>query len=99
MTVALLFIFSFNGKENSKHSFFIVIVIFLKFTSIKGGIEAKKRKTLDHPAIAPRIVGGTDAAEGQAPYQGSLQINGSHYCGCVIISAEFLLTAGHCIAK
>lgn len=39
-----------------------------------------------------------DSTDGQAPFQASLQINGSHYCGSVIIKPQFLLTAGHCIA-
>lgn len=62
-------------------------------------MEEEQLKPFNQAGISPRIIGGIDAVNGQANYQGSLQINGSHHCGCVIISAEFLLTAGHCIAK
>lgn len=32
-----------------------------------------------------------------APYQCSLQRNGTHYCGCAIIGTRWILTAGHCV--
>lgn len=102
LSVALLSIFSLNGKymkyECNLEQFSFIIFIFFKINFIKDGIEAKKRKLVDHPTIASRIVGGNDAVDGQGLFQASLQINGSHYCGCVIIESEFLLTAGHCIA-
>lgn len=71
----------------------------LYLNSVEGGIEEEQLKPFDQRGISPRIIGGIHAFKGQAPYQGSLQVNGSHHCGCVIISAEFALTAGHCIAK
>ena len=49
------------------------------------------------PPLGGRIVGGVDAKDGQVPYQCSLQRNGSHFCGCVIISKQWILTAGHCL--
>lgn len=51
------------------------------------------------PALtSTRIVGGEDAPEGSAPYQCSMQSGGSHFCGCSVISEEWILTASHCVA-
>lgn len=45
-----------------------------------------------------RIVGGEDAPEGSAPYQCSMQSGRSHFCGCSVLSNEWILTASHCVA-
>lgn len=47
--------------------------------------------------LSNRVVGGKDASEGEAPYQCSLQMNQKHFCGCLIISERWILSAAHCL--
>nr|XP_034826632.1 chymotrypsin-1-like [Maniola hyperantus] len=45
-----------------------------------------------------KIVGGTKAANGSAPYQVSLRVYGyRHFCGASIITPRVILTAAHCV--
>ncbi|CAL8361869.1 unnamed protein product [Merluccius merluccius] len=43
-----------------------------------------------------RIIGGTAAKKGQTPWQVSLHFRGSHTCGGVLITRDFVVTAAHC---
>lgn len=45
-----------------------------------------------------RIIGGTEAEQGQFPHQVSVRsaLNERHFCGGSIISEQFILTAAHC---
>jgi len=44
-----------------------------------------------------RIVGGTQAQEGDWPWQISLLIDGAHQCGGSIINDNWIITAAHCV--
>ncbi|XP_075160315.1 trypsin alpha-like [Haematobia irritans] len=44
-----------------------------------------------------RIVGGKDVNIRQVPWQCALYYYGYHICGCSIISADWVLTAAHCV--
>ncbi|CAK1589845.1 unnamed protein product [Parnassius mnemosyne] len=47
-----------------------------------------------------RIVGGTKAPNGSAPYQVSLRYFGTrHFCGASIITTKVILTAAHCVDR
>ncbi|XP_023559950.1 transmembrane protease serine 11D [Octodon degus] len=45
---------------------------------------------------AERVIGGSQAEDGDWPWQVSLQVNGAHHCGGVLISNLWVLTAAHC---
>lgn len=46
--------------------------------------------------LTGRIIGGTEADQGQFPYQVSLRDDYGHFCGGSIISNRWIMTAQHC---
>ncbi|XP_070314511.1 putative serine protease 47 isoform X6 [Odocoileus virginianus] len=51
------------------------------------------------PKVMGRISGGRDVEAGQWPWQASLQSQGSHVCGAVLINSHWLLSTAHCFLK
>ena len=48
-------------------------------------------------APSGKIVGGDEAEPNEWPWQISVQIDGSHSCGGVLFSSDFVLSAAHCV--
>ncbi|XP_057576671.1 putative serine protease 47 [Hippopotamus amphibius kiboko] len=51
------------------------------------------------PKVMGKIFGGQDVVPGQWPWQASLQYQGSHVCGAVLINSSWLVSTAHCFLK
>ncbi|KAM4632441.1 transmembrane protease serine 9-like [Discoglossus pictus] len=51
------------------------------------------------PLASSRIVGGTNAVQGEWPWQVSLRHWGSHICGGALISNQWVMSAAHCVGN
>ncbi|KAJ7993059.1 hypothetical protein DPEC_G00268510 [Dallia pectoralis] len=68
-----------------------VVLLTVQFIALNG---ADGRKT---PKVG--IVGGREAAPNSRPYMASLQSQGRHQCGGVLVREDYVLTAAHCDGK
>ncbi|XP_066556084.1 transmembrane protease serine 7 [Amia ocellicauda] len=49
--------------------------------------------------VRARVVGGSEAQEGEWPWQVSMHFAGTFYCGASVIAADWLLSAAHCFSR
>jgi secreted trypsin-like serine protease len=64
---------------------------------------AAARSSVDVPPTVPRIIGGTDASDGEFPYMLELEYYGSlgwlHQCGAVLLDARHAISGAKCVAS
>lgn len=71
----------------------IVIVISGLFAIAAAAADAAiPRKSPD-----TQIIGGENAVANAWPWQGGLLVSGTFSCGCSIVNAGWIITAGHCV--
>ncbi|TMW49985.1 hypothetical protein DOY81_004944 [Sarcophaga bullata] len=76
-----------------------VIVVLLALQSFNAVLGKRIKNASPFAGKQGRIVGGTVAEEGLAPYQVSLQNTLYHTCSGAIIAKDWILTAGHCVVN
>ncbi|XP_068004028.1 ovochymase-2 isoform X2 [Melanerpes formicivorus] len=63
----------------------------------KCGQKFQEPKPWNYLNLFTRIVGGNQVKQGSHPWQVSLKRRQKHFCGGTIVSAQWVVTAAHCI--
>ncbi|NXL43963.1 OVCH2 protein, partial [Podilymbus podiceps] len=63
----------------------------------KCGQKIQESKPWSYLNLFTRIVGGNQVKQGSHPWQVSLKRRQKHFCGGTIVSAQWVVTAAHCI--
>ena len=74
------------------------LIILIAFLAVAAA--TKPYLGFPTPFLDSRIVGGSEAQPGSAPWQVSLQwgfMSFQHFCGGSIINSQWIVTAGHCV--
>lgn len=50
-------------------------------------------------SVITTLVGGVEVTPHSLPYQVAILINNAYFCGGVLISPKYVLTAAHCVYK
>ncbi|XP_077303199.1 serine protease 33-like [Lithobates pipiens] len=77
-----------------------MLTVLLLITTAGNAFGAEDFSVCGSPLVSSRIVGGTDALDGQWPWQVAVrnkESSGSYLCGGSLISPEWVMTAAHCI--
>ncbi|KAF1676777.1 OVCH2 protein, partial [Pygoscelis papua] len=63
----------------------------------KCGQKVQETKPWSYLNLFTRIVGGNQVKQGSHPWQVSLKRRQKHFCGGTIVSAQWVVTAAHCV--
>ncbi|NXW31169.1 OVCH2 protein, partial [Phaetusa simplex] len=63
----------------------------------KCGQQVQETKLWSYLNLFTRIVGGNQVKQGSHPWQVSLKRRQKHFCGGTIVSAQWVVTAAHCL--
>ncbi|XP_059478407.1 transmembrane protease serine 9-like [Neocloeon triangulifer] len=63
-----------------------------------GNIAQPSSAGVSNVKIKDQIIGGQNAAQKQFPWQAQVSIDSSYLCGGSLISATYVVTAGHCVS-
>ncbi|XP_040211903.1 serine protease 33-like isoform X1 [Rana temporaria] len=76
------------------------LTVLILITTAGKAFGAADFSVCGSPSVSSRIVGGTDALDGQWPWQVAVlgeTADGEYLCGGSLISPEWVMTAAHCI--
>ncbi|XP_072273232.1 serine protease 27-like [Pyxicephalus adspersus] len=73
-----------------------VLALLTIMTAVCQVLSTENFSVCGSPVGSGRIVGGTNALEGEWPWQVSLAYANIHVCGGSLIAPQWVLTAAHC---
>lgn len=74
-----------------------IVCIFAQFISEYSTVSTRNYAGQRETTL--KTTGVKDLKGDSAPYQCSLQRSSQHFCSCVIVAPEWILTAAHCFKK
>ncbi|XP_077303209.1 serine protease 33-like [Lithobates pipiens] len=78
------------------------LTVLILITTVGNAFSDSDFSVCGSPLVSSRIVGGTDALDGEWPWQVAVidkESDGEYLCGGSLISPEWVMTAAHCIHK